>query len=108
MMVLQAGFGGGDIPVRFRFAEFFVPASSLALVSPAVHDVIVHGRLSELIVVGAICGCAFCLHCNRCRHDNGRRSCSQLTDRIPLAPGLFSFTSNQIFVEPAKHSGHAV
>ena len=55
MMVLQAGFGGGDIPVRFRCAEFFVPASSLTLVSPAVYDVIVIGRLSELLVVGAIC-----------------------------------------------------
>ena len=39
-----------------------MPASSLTLVSPAVYDVIVLDRLSELLVVGAICGCACCLH----------------------------------------------
>ena len=66
-----------------------MPASSLTLVSPAVYDVIVLGRLSELLVVGAICGCACCLHTvTGCRHDNGRRSCSQLIERIQLAPGL--------------------
>ena len=98
MMVFQAGFGGGDIPVRFRCAEFFVPASSLTLASPAVYDVIDLGRLSELPVVGATCECACCQHTvTGVDMITDEEVAPQLLDRIPLAPGLFSLTSNQIF-----------